>query len=413
MNIEEILKLIKQGESETIEFKKDLSNTIAKSVCAFANSSGGIIIIGVDDNGNIYGISDEERLYNIISSVTPYPNIEIEKLFINEKKVIVLKIKKSTKLHSYNGIVYVRVGNINRPLSVNEILERAAESVMLSFDLIPNREAKIDDLDEKILKKIIRKKKISKEDLEKANLITPEGVLNGTILLFGKNPQQFFEYAYIDFVDEIKNERISISGALWKQVEDAFDLLTKSLKEKIIVKGTKRVLLPTRAFREAIVNAIVHRNYFVNSPIVIKIKESVIEITNPGSFPPGVSVEHPRHVARNPLISKFMYRLGYGERLGKGIELIISDANAKNFSVQYIPSENFTSLIFSQKISTKNVVEEMILSLIKEKNELTAMEIAKELKLSKRTILYYLKRLIKQNKIIKIGSGKNTKYKLK
>ena len=123
---EKLFLLIGRGEGEEIEFKRN-ERSVIETVCAFANTFGGYVIVGVDDKGKIIGISKstEEKISNYLHALNPYPTVKIHPVIVDGKRVLLIEVKKSKSLIFYGNRAYIRVGRSNRPLSLDEMIERS------------------------------------------------------------------------------------------------------------------------------------------------------------------------------------------------------------------------------------------------------------------------------------------------
>ncbi|PIV70318.1 MAG: hypothetical protein COS08_00875, partial [Euryarchaeota archaeon CG01_land_8_20_14_3_00_38_12] len=264
-------------------------------------------LVGVDNKGAIAGVSKkvEEQIANIIDSCDPPVRAAIETGIVDEKNILVVKVKKSRQVHSWKGKIYVRVGSTNRPLSMQEILELGQKLGKIRFDDQICENATIDDIDDKKLRWFLRMAKSERnvdadpetpitEVLERLKLIKDGKLTNASILLFGKNPQKFFLQARIrcarfkgttavDFID-----MKLIDGNIIDQVDKAENFVLSHIKKaaKIVMFKREEVWeYPPDALREAIVNAVCHRDYFISGNIKIAIFDDRIEISNPGQLP--------------------------------------------------------------------------------------------------------------------------------
>lgn len=143
MDYKELLGLVATGESETVEFKRKINDKCIESICAFSNTFGGKLVIGISDNLKIIGVIDPEeelrKLSDMISSMIPSVVIRTEVLKIDSTNVIIVEVERSSNLHSFRNIAYVRAGRNNKPINPQELLMMAGESLMVSFDTSPSR----------------------------------------------------------------------------------------------------------------------------------------------------------------------------------------------------------------------------------------------------------------------------------
>jgi ATP-dependent DNA helicase RecG len=144
-------------------------------------------------------------------------------------------------------------------------------------------------------------------------------------------------------------------GPIWKCIESVYEDMLRIIKKIEFLKGTRRVKLeeyPPRALREAIINAVSHRNYIINADVRIFVYPDRIEIKNPGGLLPGVDLDDPDHVPRNPSICSLLYDTGFIERYGYGIQLIKRETeNHPLCSVTFKNDSNRFTVIFKKTLS--------------------------------------------------------------
>ncbi len=431
-SVEELARI---GENENIEFKKGLGERkeILESVCAFANSKGGVILIGVDDNGKILGVelgkgTLEDLVSLIVSSIEPkiYPMLSIEE--VKGKKVIKVCINEGNeKPYFFRGKSYVRIGKSNVKL------ERSGIISLLKQEKLDFGE-EISDVDVgKISKRLAEKfaelcrknrgMNINFSDIfEFAEMlkISKNGKLkNAGVLFFVENPQEIFFHARIKAIFE-KGGKIAdareIGGSLIEQIEGAMEFLKKHLNIVEVYEGatTKRVLeIPESALREAIVNAVAHRDYRIASSIVIRVTPGFVEIINPGKLPEPLKVEDlkKRHISIpvNPSISRLLFLAGYVEEIGRGTNKIIREVISSG-----LPEPLFEQGkgYFRVLILRKSVNRRLLRALkeIEKRGRITRKEYEKIFKVSDRTARKDLKDLVEMGFLRKAGKGRNTYY---
>jgi len=120
ISISDLIRMIREGESETLEFKKTVTVELGKDIVAFANTSGGIIIVGVSNAGDIVGAPKdaEQRISDILLNIVPSIRVSIRSLKIEGKKIVVINVPQSPKIHTFRNIAYIRVGRNVRPLDI-------------------------------------------------------------------------------------------------------------------------------------------------------------------------------------------------------------------------------------------------------------------------------------------------------
>ena len=451
-------KIISQGESETVEFKKSPSESkeIIKTISAFANTKGGKIFVGVSNSGKVLGVEigkdTIERLVNQITQNTDpkvHPHITVEK--IDEKQIIVIKVKESSDhLVLAFGRPYKRVGKSTLQMSKDEyersILEKHKDK--LYFDSQICEEATLADIDKEKIKWFLKEGKrqgrvnISidapiDEILVKLRLLKNSKPTNSAILLFGKNVEQFF------IQSEIKCILLSTStfskpyasyqtylGNLFEQTEKATHFILENIRKPLWLESGKisassSYEVPEEAIREAIVNAIVHRDYASPSKIQIRVFPDRIEVWNPGRLPSQLRIEdlkkpHPS-VPYNPLIFRQFYRVGFVEDVGGGTTDIIEWCKkAGLLEPEFEQGMGFFIIKIERATVSDEVLEKFGLNerqiesvkYIEKYGRITRAEYEKLSHISARTASRELEELYKKKVIEKKGKGPAVYYLL-
>lgn len=378
MNKNELLEIISNGESSYIEFKEEAvkAKDLGEEFIAFSNSEGGTVIIGVSDDGEIKGISDEkieERIMNICRN-NCIPNIIpiYELINIDDKKIAVVTIPKGlnkpyyTTDHKY----YIRVGTTKRIASREELLRLFEANGSLHFDISPVINTSIKDLNIDIIRDYFFK--YNTFDLYEENTKSTERILInadilkeysgknvcsvGGLLIFGKIPQNVLPQNGVSFAhfngneitDELLDKKILI-GRIQDIAEQLMVVLKNNIKSPSVIKELKRdekEEYPLLVLREAIINSLVHRNYSViGSKIRIFMFDDRIEFRSPGKLPNTVTIEKMKigvSYARNPFLVKYMENMRYIDQLGRGIPMIfktMKDLGAKEPELKEIGEE--------------------------------------------------------------------------
>ncbi len=388
MDALEISKLIKKGESSKVQFKESVTNAykIATEMVAFSNSMGGLIIIGIDDKtGLISGLSYDEiqetnsLLVNAASDNVRSPiNIFTETVPVEAQNVLLVHIREgNNKPYKDNkGIAWVKNGSDKRKVTSNEELARMLQS---SGNIYADEQiilkSTIHDLDVNAFKKCLHRKyhekltgksfnleqllKLSvekifetldlnlsmKKVLQNMGLAAGEHLTLAGLLLFGELPQRYRPVLNLQCASFVGNEisgtefrdKENIDGHFISMFKQALGFFNRNLKK--IQKGksfnTPGVLeIPGIALEELLVNALVHRDYFINSSIKLFIFDNRVEIISPGKLPNTLTIENIKSgisVARNPIIhSTAQYILPYSG-LGSGIIRAISHYDKIDF----------------------------------------------------------------------------------
>ncbi len=451
MNQDEIIELIRKSESETIKFKENFDKETIETAGAFANTKGGIIIIGVSDKGKINGIKISKEMFKdwtnkISQSTEPRIIPEIEQNEIENKIIVLIHIKEfPIKPVSVKGKCFRRVGNSNRIMTPQEITEMHNYSTGTSWDAFPARDKTIEDIDLKKVEKYITKanstgrRKIdekSQEVLKKLELVKDRKPTWSAILMFGKEPQKpllqaaahcgRFRIDKTQIIDDLMIETDLIS-----QVDEIMKFITRSISVRYEFEGKpKRKEVwdyPLEALRVAIINAIVHRDYTAPSNVQVEIYDDRVEVWNPGRLLPGITIEdlykkEHKSIIRNKQIAQIFYDIGYIEKYGSGTTKIIELCKQNG-----IPQPEFKevtggfSVIFRKDIYTEEYLSNLGLNerqikavmYVKEKGKITNKEYRKITGLSDEGVRLNLKELIEKEILLLRGKGRGTYYILK
>lgn len=459
MDKKELEQLIEKGESQTLEFKKSLAekNEILESISAFANTEGGCILVGIEEDKegsvkNILGINTKgkviEGLVNEIKQNTDpviFPSIKIER--IKDRNMLLIEIKENTiKPVFAKGKIYKRVGKTNQKLSTLEIRELTRESVDYNFTELVCKECEIEDIDEEKIKKFIERAKEernfnieykSKEDfLKKMQMLTKNGLNYSAILLFGKELQKFVLQSEVRCgrfkgIKPLEFEDMEvIQGTLIEQLERVMEFIKRNLKlEATFDEGIERKEkweYPLLAIKEGVTNAICHRDYSPSANVQVRIFDDRLEIWNPGTLPKGLTVNKlkSKHESKpkNKLIAKCFFLIKYIEHWGTGtnrmVELCLKhglpepefEETGTSFVVTFRKSK--LSEEFLEKIGL-NERQKKAIEYVREKEKITNKEYQEINNVSKPTATRELNELLNKEIFIKYGvTGKGTYYTL-
>lgn len=414
-------------EKANLEFKEKISDSFLKTVVAFANYNGGEVLFGIDDKGEVLGLKnlkeDAIAIENKINdSIKPQINYEID---MNcKEKIIRLKVfPGDEKPYFYKSKTYKRNDSSTVEVDSLELKKLIVEGQNKSYDsLSTNIDTYSFDYLEKKFREIVGIEKINTDILKTLELVDRNKKLTNAGNLFAdKN-----DCHLIDMVRFGDNQNTILSRSQFKDISilAAFDKCVEKYKEYYQlenIKGPYREkveLVPEEAFREAIANALVHRDWMHNSFIQISMEKDSISITSPGGLPRFLSKEEYLNgqisIMRNPIIGNIFFRLSIIESFGTGIRRI---KNAYRDS-----RKNPSFKIFDNSIEVKLPVissvddlsdDEMIVFKTLENRSLSSSFIADETGFGKNKVLNLLKDLIERDYVIKIGRGRGTKYSLK
>ena len=204
MSLEKLLGIIARGEGEEVEFKRSVAG-VAEAVCAMANTKGGYVLVGIDDRGRVTGVEpeEEEKLVSHLQGLVPPPEISIEKIPVNAKVILVVRVKRSSRFISLGSVAYIRVGRSNRPLDVEELAIKSVEELKVSFDALPSpapEEVLNRRLFEEFLERRERVRSIPirgglEDNLTKLKVVKERKLTIAGLLFFTDNPQEYLPHA--------------------------------------------------------------------------------------------------------------------------------------------------------------------------------------------------------------------------
>jgi len=376
-----------QRENQNTEFKESWRDEWLEDICAFANTDGGKIYIGVYDNGDIKGLEDN----NLRDLLVSLPNKVNNKLSIipsiiekneNGLKYIEIIISVSSVAISCNGKYFVRSGSTTQRLNGVQLMDFLQRKSGRTWDEISNIDFDIYSISKTTVFKFINsakeklpsiwEEKDPKNILEKLFLVKNNKISNAGILLFGKELQKYFIHSKIK-IGKFKNDadiekQDIIERNLLRQVNDCLDILTtKYLNRNIKYSADKveridELEYPIEALRESVLNAIVHRDYTISSDILIRVYSEKIVIMNPGLLPSELTIESLKstHVSkpRNPYIADVFQKAGYIESWGRGTNKILQACRDAGLPEPEFKNENgvFIVTLFKDKFSSEYLI---------------------------------------------------------
>ncbi|MEK7761526.1 MAG: helix-turn-helix domain-containing protein [Nitrospirota bacterium] len=348
----DFLDLLKQPESKTLEFKRDLSSPegLLRALVAFANTAGGILLIGVEDGTrHVVGVREpldaEERLASLISDgILPRLVPELEILPWRRTHVLAVQVYPSATRPHYlksrgeEGGVYVRVGSTNRRADreLIEELRRFARGEAYDEQAMPELDSEALDF-RAASESFAPVRKLTRSDMETLRLVVKHQGRTvptvGGVLLFGKERERFFPDAWIQAGRFRGTDKTHIADSTEirrhpiQAVEETIAFVQKHAVHGVeigAVRRKERWNLPPAAVREAVINAVVHADYAQRgAPIRVSIFDDRLEVENPGLLPFGLTVDDLRHgisKLRNRVIGRVFHELGLIEQWGSGIQ---------------------------------------------------------------------------------------------
>lgn len=412
-------------EDKTIEFKESITNSFLKTVSAYANFHDGDIYFGIKDNGEIKGIKEPNKMCldienKINETISPKPDYTLT--IDNKTKVIKLHVFKGKfQPYLFKGKAYKRNHTSTTELDIIEFKHLILNTQNIYFEKLPYLENKLTftALQEKF-SNILQIKNITHDTLKTLNLILDDDKFNNAAgIVADKN--SFYGIDIVRFgenLNEILDRETITNKSIFILFDKALEMYKKYYQYEVIetIERKQVSLVPEVAFREALVNALVHRDWSINSHIQISLYKDKINITSPGGLPNFLNKEEYLHSnisnLRNPIIGNIFFRLHYIEMFGTGISRIKNAYNDYNTSPTFSVFDNCISISLPTTTNNKNITldEELIINALSFKKILSKSEIAKLTKLNESKVIRLLNSLLDKNYIKIYGSGRGTKY---
>lgn len=449
--------LIRMGEGERTEFKAQWSEAALETLAAFANGQGGTLLIGVDDDGRVIGWPGGEKDLRVASdriadALRIQPSLEIRVL--DEKRILMIEVAPSRTPVAYHGRYYRRIGNTTREIMPEELGRLFIEKWGVTWDSVTG-DYSTDDIDADTVRQFVRLSKprlpyITEGEpieslLRKLELIVEGKLTRGAIMLFGKDPQRRFLMTQVHMGRfktgiTILDDKL-MRGNLFRQLEQVMQVFRQYLQVRYEIPGEmgeasplealqRREIwdYPLEALREAVINALIHRDYFdPHREIAIRVYDDRVYVWSPGELPPGITVEDLKKTPhdsslRNPLLAQVFYFAGWIERWGSGTTMIVELCRQ-----QGLPEPDFHSekgrfeVIFYKDPYTEERLREMGLNerqvkavlWVKERGEIANKEYQEMCRVSSRTASRDLADLVDRGIFEQLGTtGRATSYVL-
>ncbi len=357
------------GETSTLELKKAVPRPgeLAERMCGMANAQGGVIIIGVEDSRlTVVGVPDGRmaltrdmvlRAARQIDPLLLLDPAEPEVYVLDGKRVVVATIPPSRgPVYQASGVFWIRRGTHTVPLSASEMLELANDRGLQDWELQPIRDATMKDIDPERVDAYVRQRSTRSRSFRRfdnlqqfliglkcARIVNRKAIpTNAGLLFFGRDPQQHLiqsEVVCVLYRDTSGvggyADRKIITGTIQELIDETEAFLTQHVPVGGKIEGWKRIDLPDyplEALREAVVNAVIHRDYTRRGESIrVFYYADRIEVHSPGLLLPGVTVEQMRRgevtsKLRNPILAGLLRDIpGYMERVGSGIRLMLEE----------------------------------------------------------------------------------------
>lgn len=411
--IEQIKKLIAGGENQHVEFKKaknDFPNDAFASICAFLNTDGGTLILGVENDGTISGINPDStdkiktKFVTAINNpelINPVIYLNINELELDGKIIMYVIVPNASNVYRYKSRIYKR--NHEADIDITNIHEEVSQLYLRTDNSYTENQIfpflQVEDLRTDLIARVKKIAKINnanndwdqldtKEFLKRNKLYrrnytnNQEGITLAGVLLFGTDeqiasvvPSFKFELAKCVNNPERYDDRITLQTNLLDCLEKASDFIEKYLPSPFYLEGTQRIDLRNNIFREIIANMLVHKEYSGAEPtkLIIKRHEIIAENSNKPHIRGLITLKNTTNFSKNPNIIRIFRAMGYAEDFGTGIpklfkyckaytgfDPIIEDGNVFRFTLQhnlFTPKEN---LLNNSDQASEQVTDQVI-----------------------------------------------------
>ena len=437
-------------EDKTTELKSEYIESIKNTVIAFANCDGGTIYIGINDDGTICGLENADstmlRASNAIRDairpdVTMF--VECSLQILEEKPVVCINVQRGTARPYYlqgKGIrpegVYVRQGASTVPATQTAIVSMIKETSGDSYEAARslNQSLTFNAVSDYFKK---RKLEFGQAQMRTLHMIAADESYTNLAFLLSEQCTHTTKLAVFEGNKKtVFKDRQELSGSLLKQMEEAFAFIDRNNRTRADFLGLERIDTrdyPPEAIREALLNAMIHRDYSFNSPTLVSIFDDRIEFVTIGGLVNGITLSDVMlgvSVLRNQFLANIFYRLHLIEAYGTGI-LKINECYA-NYDVKpnietsdnafkiTLPNINYYNKeqAFSKSAPTNTTIctskKELylttILTLCRTKGFIVRSDIEASLNVSQSTAILLLRELVENGTLLKEGKGKNTRY---
>lgn len=427
-------------ESETVELKSTVVADICKEVIAFANTKGGTLYIGVEDDGTVVGVDSADRVIlqinnmvrdSIKPDVTMFVRYETQTVY--SKQIIAMTIQKGTDRPYYLGSkglkpsgVYVRNGTSADPATDTAIRKMIKETDGDSFEAMRSLEQ---NLTFQATEAQFAKRNVPYDatKMQTLGMVSQDGIYSNVALLLSEQCPNTIKAATFAGVDKsVFQDRREFTGSLFQQMEDLYAYLDLHNQTKATFEGLYRTDTrdyPEEALRETLMNSLVHRDYSFSASTLVSIYDDRIEFVSVGGLPTGITLDDIMlglSVCRNPKLAAIFYRLQLIEAYGTGMPKIMKAYAGTGLE----PKIEVTNNAFKITLPNRNAAriadtvsnerksnEERILDLIAQNGHVVRSDVDQLLDVSQTTASRILKRMVAEGLIYQDGSGRKTKYK--
>ncbi|NLC14573.1 MAG: AAA family ATPase [Chloroflexi bacterium] len=439
-------------ETSRLELKRAFTEEIKKELVAFANTDGGELIIGLADDGTVVGVENPDQVSAQVTNmlrdaispdITLISRVEIK--FQDNKALVHVTVNRGGKRPYYiakkgmtSAGVYVRQGNTSAPASADAIREMIRETDGYSYESNLSFDQK---LTFEYCSKVFADRGVlfGKNQMKTMKMFNLDGNYTNLAMLLSDQCFHSIQFACFQGTDiGTFTERQRFTGSILKQLDDAFHALNRYNRTRSEIHGLHRIDsrdYPEEALREALINAIVHRDYDRDVSTNIRVFDDRIEIVSFGGLPPNTTIETfllGLSMPRNKNLADIFYRLELIEAFGSGIPKMtdiyqesgqeISFKTSPSGFMIVLPNLNFSkesktarpeqTALQDEVSSLEDQRSKLAVDLIQAKGPVSRMELEMVWGISRSTATKWIDQLVNTGVILRVGHGRNTKYTL-
>lgn len=426
------------GESEIVELKSRVVDDIKKEIIAFANSSGGTLYVGVSDNGDITGVvnpaADLTNINNMIRDgikpdITLFIQSKIE--IIGDKNIIVIEVQSGTERPYYltgKGIrpegVYIRHGTSSVPATETAIRKMIRETDGESYEKLRSMEQELIFTSTEI-EFAKRDVTFGMSQMLTLGFVNTDKIYTNLALLLSEQCLHTIKAAaFQDTTQQTFRDRREFDGSLFRQINEAYDFLDLNNKTEATFDKLLRIDkrdYPETALREALLNAVVHREYAVSGSIFIKIFPDRVEFISPGGLVNGIElgdIMSGYSVCRNPALAAVFYRLHLIEAYGTGILRIFETYKTSLVQPKIEVTPNVFKMILpnlnayaaSKPLDTDVTSQEIIIRFVREHGSINRKQAERLLRVSQTAAGVIIREMVESGSLEKKGNSRNVRY---
>lgn len=421
-------------ESPTVEFKRELTDAVKREIIAFANTQGGELYIGIEDDGTVIGLNNAHKTLEAVSSmlhdsikpdILVHTHLSIETL--EEKEVVKIVVSLGTRRPYHlkskgmkSSGVFIRYGTSVTNASEENIRQMIMESDGTNFETARSLQQELTFHEATA---IFEKQglKLGTEQQRTLGFLTVDGYYTNLGLLFSDQCEHSIKCARYLGNDKLDfQDRKEFKGSILTQVEEVFEYLTLYNAKSAHFEGLQRVeqeSFPSYALREALINAVTHRDYSFSGSILIHLFQDRLEIVSLGGLVKGLTLEDIElgvSQSRNPKLANVLYRLKWIESYGTGLQRMKESYKQNHEQPFWTVGPNaFVVTLPKQTIVTTLTEYAELDDWLKQHPEFTTKELEVYLNKSKGTVRKIVVDLLEKGQIIRLGNGPSTRYRVR